>query len=880
MNNENLSQQEAAERSENITVDSYDVHIDLTNAGDAGFASYPTATTVRFTATPGSQTFIDYIHHSIESIKLNDEPLQPHSVVDGSRINLPNLKEQNTLTIKGNSYYSRSGEGLHRFFDPSDGKVYLYTQYEPADCRRVFPNFEQPDLKAVFNVRITAPKHWVVSSNGVLQQTIEDPSNPEIAKRVFAPTERISTYITTILAGEYFTATDTYSPKSSVNSGDLPLVVYCRQSLHEAFDYQDVFEVTKKGLDYFQDLFDYAYPFPKYEQAFVPEYNLGAMENPGLVTFTESYIFEAGATKAQLESRANVICHEMSHMWFGDLVTMKWWNDLWLKESFADFMGHLGANEACGYEDSWVTFANRRKAWAYTQDQMPTTHPIVADIPHLEAAKQNFDGITYAKGASTLKQLVAYVGFETFIEAARAYFKKHEFGNTELTDFIDVLDSVSDRDIKTWADAWLMTSGLTTFTTERVYGEDGKLTSLRLHQQLPEPVAAETGRPHQLKLETFVQDDDQLVSAGTIDIEYPAGDVPFIEVELNDTQALHVSEAALLVLNSEDLTYAKVYLQEDDGQDTAMTHVSTINDALTRGLIWGSLWNQVRDAKLSSTKFVHAVEYNLSSEPSATLLSNILAQAHSAISLYTAETNREELFDSLYSSLETALADSEAGSDAQLIMVRSMLSLAADTNLGLEFAQDVSRGATQLLTEEIEGVPGVKHNQTLGWSALIALAAQNKTTREELTQAFEARKTATAERGFAFAQAALPDAEIKQESFEAIFNNLDLSNDQLTATAQGFKQSAPELQKPYLSSYFERLEKVWTTRSIGMASRVVDGLFPTAHIAEGKEDNPVVLAANSWLETHAEAPSALRRLIIEHFDGTVRALNAQSVNRS
>lgn len=880
MNNENLTQAEASERSRLISVDSYDVHVDLTNAADINFASYPTATTVKFSAEEGSSTFIDYIHHSIESVKLNGTDILPSKVVDGSRIKLENLQTENVLTIKGNSYYSRSGEGLHRFFDPNDGKVYLYTQYEPADCRRVFPNFEQPDLKAVFNFRITAPKHWVVSSNGVLQNTIEDPSNSEITKRVFAPTKRISTYITTLLAGEYFVATDTYEPTSKTNSGNIPLVAYCRQSLKEAFDYQDIFKVTKQGLDYFQDLFDYPYPFPKYEQAFVPEYNLGAMENPGLVTFTESYLFESGATKAQLESRTNVICHEMSHMWFGDLVTMKWWNDLWLKESFADFMGHLGAIEACGYEDSWVTFANRRKAWAYTQDQMPTTHPIVADIPHLEAAKQNFDGITYAKGASTLKQLVAYVGFDTFIEAARRYFKKHEYQNTELSDFIAVLDEVSDRDIPTWAEAWLKTSGLTTFTTERVYS-DGELQKLNIRQELPAQVPAKLGRPHQLKLETFKLVDEKFVSSALIDIEYPAGDVPEISVSLDDEQRQKVSEADLLVLNAEDLTYAKVYLQEADGQEKAFKYVSTIESTLTRGLIWGSFWNQVRDAKLSTKKFVTSVEHNIGLEPSATLLSNLMTQAQSAIEVYTAREAREPMFDSLYSATFEELEKAQPGSDVQLILVRSLLALSAETSLGLEFCEEVSRGATEMAQGDIDGIQGVKHNQTLGWSALIALAAQDKTTADVLKQAHDKNPTATAQRGYAMAVAALPHDSNKQQAFDDVFENQNLSNDQLTSTAQGFKLSASELQASFAEKYFEKLEHTWSDRSIGMASRVVNGLFPNPMASKNArfKDNEVIRLTEKWLENHEDAPSALRRLIIENLDSSLRSIKAQSINK-
>lgn len=877
MNNENLTQEEAGYRASIITVDTYDVHVDLTNA-TSDFDTYPTATTVKFAATPGESTFIDYIHQSLDSVKLNGETLNTEDVVGGSRITLPNLQAENQLTIKGRSYFSRSGEGLHRYVDPADGKIYLYTQYEPADCRRVFPVFEQPDLKAIFNFRVTAPKKWVVSSNAELDRQIEDPSDSSITKRVFKPTSKISTYITTILAGEYFTAFDTYTPQAKVNSGTIPLVAYCRQSLKEHFDYGNIFTVTKQGLDYFQDLFDYPYPYPKYEQAFVPEYNLGAMENPGLVTFTEAYIYVSGATASQYESRANVICHEMSHMWFGDLVTMKWWNDLWLKESFADFMGHLGAREANGFEDAWVTFANSRKAWAYRQDQLPTTHPIVADIPHLEAARQNFDGITYAKGASALKQLVAYVGFDRFIEAARMYFKRFAWGNTTLEDFLGVLNEVSDRDVLSWASAWLQTSGLSELSTRRVFDDAGKLSELRLTQTLPPGVPPEIGRPHQLKLATYSLKEDKLQQTGLVSVEVPANTNNVILDLTNEEKSL-VETADLLLLNAEDLTYAKISLTENEGRALALTHVSTFDDALSRGLIWVSLWNQVRDGKLPARLFVNAVAHAASQESSATLLSNLLNQAQGAISLYTPAAQRAELWDSLYSALEHALETAAPGSDTQLITLRALLAISAHSPLGLELLTDVARGACQSVPGDISAAPGVSYNQTLGWNALGALATQDALTPETLHQARGYNSSTTSERGFAYAVAAAPRAEAKEAAFEAVIGDEDLSNELLSATASGYQQGPESLRTIHRDRYFELLLPTWERRSIGMATRVIQGLYPNADIAEGTvNENPLIAATEEWLAKNPAAPTALIRVILELHDDAVRILKAQATS--
>ncbi|GGH57377.1 aminopeptidase [Rothia aerolata] len=880
VNNENLTQEEAEARSALLTVDTYDVHLDLTHAGERDFATYPVAATIRFRAQAGETTFLDYIHQSIDSVKLNGEHLNINEVVDGSRIVLPRLQDENIVTVMGRSYYSNSGEGLHRYFDPNDQKVYLYTQYEPADARRVFPNFEQPDLKAVFNFRITAPKSWVVSSNATLDKEIEDPADSSISKRVFKPTEKISTYITTVLAGEYFVASDLYTPTAKTNSGKIPLTAYCRQSLKSYFDTENIFAVTKQGLDFFQDLFDYPYPFHKYDQAFVPEYNLGAMENPGLVTFTESYIFESGATEAQLENRANVICHEMSHMWFGDLVTMKWWNDLWLKESFAEFMGTLGAHTANGFDQAWVTFANRRKAWAYNQDQLPTTHPIVADIPHLEAARQNFDGITYAKGSSVLKQLVAYVGFESFIRASREYFKRHAWGNTDLQDFLAVLDEATDRDVRAWAAAWLQTSGISTLSTRRDNDEDGALRQFSIIQQLPPGADSSLGRPHQLKLETFTAAEGKLVSSGLLEIQIPAGDSAQTPLNLNQEELRRVEEADLLVLNAEDLAYAKVVLSEEDGLSTALKLVSTLEDPLTRGLVWGSLWNQVRDASLPSRVFVHAVEHHLPQETSSTLLANLLSQAQAAIFSFSHLAQRQELADSLYSAISEALAQAPAGSDSQLILLRAALALAVHTDLGVELCQEVSRGAFETVKENISETPGLTTNQTLGWSALIALAARENISQQSLDEARTFSPSSISERGFACASAAFPTEQTKREAFQRVMADPELSNEILSATAQGFQMGPQELRDSFTTDFFDGLETIWESRSIGMASRIVNGLFPHALYSPeaSAQTHPVVKATLAWLDSHQQATAALQREILEELDRTRRSLRAQEFN--
>ena len=457
MPGKNLSRDEAARRAALLSVSSYRISLDLGNAADLEARTFVSSSTISFAcAQPGASTFLDLIAPSVRSVTLNGIALDPAEVFGDSRVQLSGLRAENEVTVVADCAYSRTGEGLHRFSDPADGRVYLYTQFEPADARRLYANFEQPDLKASFVFDVKVPAGWYISSNSAPAKRA--PVVNSVANWTFLPTPRISTYITAVVAGPYHVASEHYVRELPDGTRlEIPLNALCRASLADHFDEEAVFDVTKRGLDFFHEKFKYPYPFGKYDQAFVPEYNLGAMENPGCVTFTEEYVFRSKQTDTAYEGRANTILHEMAHMWFGDLVTMKWWDDLWLKESFADFMGSYVSVGATRWTNAWVSFANRRKSWALRQDQLPSTHPIVATINDLEDAKLNFDGITYATGASVLKQLVAYVGEDAFFEGSRRYFRRHAFGNTMLTDLLRALEETSGRDLSAWSKAWLET---------------------------------------------------------------------------------------------------------------------------------------------------------------------------------------------------------------------------------------------------------------------------------------------------------------------------------------------------------------------------------------------------------------------------------------
>src|SRR3954454_13296229 len=497
---ENLTREEAQERARLLSVDSYDISLDLTTA-EKDSRTFTSSTLVRFAcAEPGATTHIDITADAITEATLNGQRVDT-SGFTGKRLPLPALADANELRIVAECVFMRTGEGLHRFTDLVDGETYLYTQFETFDAHRMYACFDQPDLKATFRFSVDAPQHWVVVSNM--------PGQQDLHHWEFEPTPRQSSYITALVAGPYHQV-------HSEHDG-IPLGIYCRRSLAQFLDAEDIFEVTRQGFDFFHRAFDYRYPWPKYDQLFVPEFNAGAMENAGAVTFLEDYVFRSRTTDAAYERRAVTILHEMAHMWFGDLVTMRWWDDLWLNESFAEYVSTLATAEATRWQTVWTTFCEVEKAWAYRQDQLPTTHPIAADIVDIEAVKVNFDGITYAKGASVLKQLAHYVGQDTFLSAVRSYFRRHEFGNTTLQDLLDALAEASGRDLSSWSKEWLQTAGVNTLRPVFELDADGSFSSFHVVQEAPEEHP--TLRSHRLRIGLYDHTSEGVLRRETIELD-------------------------------------------------------------------------------------------------------------------------------------------------------------------------------------------------------------------------------------------------------------------------------------------------------------------------------------------------------------------------
>ncbi|WP_153395450.1 aminopeptidase N [Ornithinicoccus halotolerans] len=849
----NLTREEARQRSQLLTVRSYAIALDLTR----GEETFRTTTTVDFDAEPRAETFLDLVARSVESVELNGEQLDPQQVYVDSRIRLPNLQRRNTVTVDATGGYMNTGEGLHRFVDPADGEVYLYTQFEVPDSRRVFAVFEQPDLKATFQLTVTAPAHWQVISNQPTPESVPAPESAagggEAARWEFSPTPRISSYITALVAGPY----DVVRDEVATRNGTVPLGVFCRRSLRPYLDAEEILAVTKAGFAFYEEEFDHPYPFAKYDQVFTPEYNMGAMENAGCVTIVESYVFRSRVPEAVVERRALTILHELAHMWFGDLVTMRWWDDLWLNESFAEWASTTCQAEVTGWRDAWTTFATAEKAWAYKQDQLSSTHPVAADMVDLNAVEVNFDGITYAKGASVLKQLVAYVGRDAFREGLRAYFAAYAWDNTTLQDLLTELERTSGRDLATWSRLWLQTAGVNTLRPVLTVSDaDGTITAAAIEQTAAE--AHPVLRPHRLAVGCYQLQGDRLVRTERIelDVDGERTEVP---------QLVGTRMPDLLLVNDDDLAYTKVRLDEHS-LATALSRPRALQASLPRALVLGAAWDMTRDGELPASDYVRLVVAALPGETDSTLLRVLLQQVATAAQLYTAPGRRAGVLADLAAGLRTAAEGAEPGSDAQLQLVTAWAALAHRES-------DVA--ALRGLLDGDRPLPGLTVDQDLRWALLVSLAAAGA-AGEELVAAEEERdRTATGREQAARARAAMPTPEAKERAWREAVEETGLANSVLRAMAQGFGQvHDPALLEPYRARFHEQVGDVWQERTHHIAEGLARGFYPVA-----LADQELLEATQWWLDTHADAPAGLRRVMAENRDTVARAVAAQRADR-
>ncbi|MFI0715365.1 aminopeptidase N [Streptomyces inhibens] len=847
----NLTRDEAQQRARLLTVDAYEIDLDLSGAQEGG--TYRSATTVRFeSAEAGADSFIDLVAPAVHEVVLNGEALDPGEVFKDSRIALPGLRAgRNELTVVADCAYTNTGEGLHRFVDPVDQQAYLYTQFEVPDARRVFASFEQPDLKATFQFTVEAPEGWTVISNS---------PTPEPSDNVwrFEPTPRLSTYVTALIVGPYHSVHSTYEK----DGRSVPLGIYCRPSLAEHLDADAIFEVTRQGFDWFQEKFDYDYPFAKYDQLFVPEFNAGAMENAGAVTIRDQYVFRSKVTDAAYEVRAETILHELAHMWFGDLVTMEWWNDLWLNESFATYTSIACQAYAPGskWPHSWTTFANSMKTWAYRQDQLPSTHPIMAEIRDLDDVLVNFDGITYAKGASVLKQLVAYVGMEEFFKGVQAYFKAHAYGNTRLSDLLGALEETSGRDLKTWSKKWLETAGINILRPEIEVDTKGAVTSFVVRQEAPALPAGATGepvlRPHRIAIGCYDLKDGKLVRTSRIelDVDGERTDVPFPK---------GAPRPAVFLLNDDDLSYAKVRLDEESLK-VVTAHLGDFAESLPRALSWASAWDMTRDAELATRDYLSLVLSGIGKETDIGVVQSLHRQVKLALDLYAAPEWRETGLATWTEAALEHLRAAEPGSDHQLAWARAFAA-SARTDAQLDLLQGLLDG-----TEEISGLVV---DTELRWSLLERLAATGRADEKAIAAELERDKTSAGERHAATARAARPTPEAKSEAWASVVESDKLPNSLQEAVIGGFVQTDQrELLAPYTAKYFDAVKGIWESRSHEMAQQIAVGLYPALHVSQETLD-----ATDAWLSS-AEPSAALRRLVTESRAGIERALKAQEAD--
>lgn len=849
----NLTREEAQQRAKLLTVDAYEIDLDLSGAQEGG--TFRSVTTVRFdSAEANAETFVDLVAPAVHEVVLNGHALDVAAVFRDSRIALRHLREgANELKVVADCEYTNTGEGLHRFVDPVDQQAYLYTQFEVPDARRVFATFEQPDLKATFQFTVKAPGGWTVISNSPTPE-------PEGDVWAFEPTPRISSYITALIVGPYHAVHSSYDKDGQ----SVPLGIYCRPSLAEYLDSDAIFEVTRQGFDWFQEKFDYPYPFKKYDQLFVPEFNAGAMENAGAVTIRDQYVFRSKVTDAAYETRAETILHELAHMWFGDLVTMEWWNDLWLNESFATYTSIACQAYAPGsrWPHSWTTFANSMKTWAYRQDQLPSTHPIMADIRDLDDVLVNFDGITYAKGASVLKQLVAYVGTDEFFSGVQAYFKRHAFGNTRLSDLLGALEETSGRDLKTWSKKWLETAGINVLRPVVDVDSSGTITSFAVKQEAPELPAGAQGeptlRPHRIAVGLYDLDSatGKLVRTDRVELD--------VDGELTAVEAL-VGRARpdVILLNDDDLSYAKVRL---DAESLAFVteHLGDFEASLPRALCWASAWDMTRDAELPTRDYLSLVLSGIGKESDIGVVQSLHRQVKLALDLYAAPAHRDALLARWTEAALEQLRAARPGSDHQLAWARAFAATAR-TESDLALLEGLLDGS--------ESIEGLAVDTELRWAFVARLAATGRLDEAGIAAEAERDRTAAGERHAVAARAARPTAEAKAEAWASVVGSDKLPNALQEAVISGFVQTDQrELLAPYVREYFDAVKGVWESRSHEMAQQIVVGLYPALQVSGETLD-----ATDAWLE--AAGPSAaLRRLITESRAGVERALRAQAAD--
>ena len=842
----NLTRDEATERARLLDVSAYDITLDLTDGtGGPGEGTFRSITEVRFScAEPGASTFMEAAADRLRTVRLNGVEVDISGWSAEKGLPLSDLAAENVLVVDGDFYFSSSGQGLHRSLDPEDKEVYLYSQFETQDAQRVFACFDQPDLKSVYTWHVTAPAHWRVVSNAPIART--EPGAVERTTVVhFEQSVRMSTYITALCAGPYHEVRETHD--------GIDLGLFVRQSMKQYLDADDLFLVTRQGFDFFHDQFGVRYPLPKYDQLWVPDFNAGAMENFGCVTHAEShYIFRSQVTDFEFEQRANTILHEMAHMWFGDLVTMRWWDDLWLNESFAEWASHWCNTRATRFTDAWTTFLSLRKNWGYRQDQLVSTHPVYCDMPDMEAVELNFDGITYAKGASVLKQLVAYVGVDHFVTGLRSYFTTHAWGNATFDDLLSALEEASGRELRSFASQWLETAQVNTIRPLVEIGADGTYTSVAVAQEAP--ASHPTLRTHRIGVGLYDLNGDSLVRRQLFEVDISGARTPLDALT-------GVKAADVLLLNDEDLSYTKLRL-DPRSMSTVVDHIARIESSLSRALCWSAAWDMTRDAEMAARDYVALVCSGLTNETDINLVTATLRQGQLAVGQYADPAWVPTGWALLADNARAALASAAPGSGFQLARARAL-------NASARRPEEL--GILRGWLDGVDVPSGLAIDTDLRWSLLSTLVAHGAASPADIDDELNRDRTASGERQAALARALVPTEESKAETWRLLTGEEKLPNWQQRSLLQGFHHSSQlALTEPYRQKFFDTVDEIWATRDSETAQDFVYFAYPSLHLSQ-----ETVAMTDAWLAVEGH-PTPLRRLVAEGKDGVVRAIAARA----
>ncbi|MBL6956379.1 MAG: aminopeptidase N [Chlorobium phaeobacteroides] len=835
LDTENILTREAAEtRSTLVSNTSYTLELTLKEHA----AEYRGRCSVAFDYRRGgvAPLKLDFITKQIHAVTLNGKATEEYLKGDFAiYLNEDHLTEgRNTLEITYTSQFDNTGSGFHKFHDPEDSEEYMHTDFEPYDAHRLFPCFDQPDIKATYQLTVNGPSKWTYIHNALPEHTRTNDDEVTIA---FKRTALFSTYLFALVVGPYTRWEERYN--------QIPLGIYCRKSLAKYMDPDNIFAITREAMATLEAYFDYPYPYDKYDQVFVPEFNFGAMENVGCVTFTEHYIFRHKKLYSEHLNRANTITHEMVHMWFGDLVTMKWWNDLWLNESFADYLSYFAMSKGTLFRDA-LEHMYARKEWAYQQDQYATTHPIAASARDTIEAFSNFDGISYSKGASVLRQLQYFIGDEAFRAAIGQYFRRFAEQNTTLDDFLSIMSEKSGIDIVAWSRQWLETTGVNTLLSRIGNGK------LRIEQQ----GSAKNSliRQHAIEFTGYRQSGVALV----------INETRKIIIDGKTAEAQLKPDTAFVILNTHDHDYVKVFYS-NDALDTARRSLQTIEDPFARRLVWGSLWQMVRDNAFAPTEFIEmGIELATEEKDVSILNSHIIAKIKAIVSVYLTDDNRAIWMPELNTMARERLARPENSEQEQIIWFGLLLETALLPD-ELDYLHTLITGAESVASLEID--------QEKRWNIIARLMACGHAEAEQLFSNEKDLDISDLGLKKAFmVQASRPDSTEKETCWQAFTEQSSRSTDFLRYGMKGFHwHMQKELLAPYIDRFFDAVEKVYTERDVHYAGAFGHDLFP--HWRQTPDMlHKIETFVNEKGTNGSELPALLRKQLIEQADDLKRIL--------